>query len=297
MDSYKVRYFAFITSGCVVLILFVIIKLDVQRDAFKRTWLPKIAAENDSTQSQTPKVKVAVLVYTTFFSQINWIKIEDRCGSDQRNKKQCSLYRFEITYDKSRFSESDMVVFHARNMPSIDVLNSLLNSRPSSQRWVYALWESPNATPNTTPLNGLFNLTWTYRTDSDFWGPYGRYERLSQEEIKRNEMAPVTDYTQGKSELVAWIVSNCGPQLRISFVHELKKYIKVDVFGGCSSTFGESRSCKGKSSDCIKNYKFYLSFENALCEDYITEKYWGNLGKPLLFLSVFVVFMQLMVKA
>ena len=282
MASPTPRYFAFLTAGCIILLLLVILKYDVRRDAINGKWLLKIATKNDSVRAQTVAQTtgiVVVLVYTTFFSEVKWVSnYGGKCGFDKRNKQQCSLAHFEVTYDKMRFSESDIVVFHARNMPSSDVLKSLLNRRPTSQRWVYALWESPNATPDTTPLNGLFNLTWTYRTDSDFWGPYGRYEQLSQEEIKRNEMAPVTDYTQGKSELVAWIVSNCGPQLRISFVHELKKYIKVDVFGGCSSKFGESRSCGGKKSECIKKYKFYLSFENALCEDYITEKYWGILG-------------------
>ena len=98
-------------------------------------------------------------------------------------------------------------------------------------------------------------------------------------------MATVTDYTQGKSELVAWIVSNCGTQLRISFVHELKKYIKVDVFGRCSgNNFGDPRSCsknRDKTHDCLRQYKFYLAFENRLCEDYITEKYWSHLGKNI----------------
>lgn len=77
-------------------------------------------------------------------------------------------------------------------------------------------------TPNPSALNGLFNLTWTYRTDSDFWAPYGYYEPHREEDGKMNEVATMTDYTEGKSELVAWMVSNCSPQLRLSFVRELK---------------------------------------------------------------------------
>ena len=74
--------------------------------------------------------------------------------------------------------------------------------------------------------------TWTYSSHWDSWGPYGKYEQLSQEEaVKMNEMATVTDYTQGKSGLAAWMVSNCGPQLRISLVREMKPYIRFHVIG------------------------------------------------------------------
>ena len=106
----------------------------------------------------------------------------------------------------------------------------------------------------------------------------------------------MTDYTKGKSELVAWMVSNCGPQLRISFVRELKKYIKVDVFGRCSGkNFGDPRSCsKNRNKDCLQKYKFYLSFENRLCEDYITEKYWSRLGKNTIFFFLVLLIVRLL---
>ena len=107
--------------------------------------------------------------------------------------------------------------------------------------------------------------TWTYSSHWDSWGPYGKYEQLSQEEaVKMNEMATVTDYTQGKSGLAAWMVSNCEPQLRISLVRETKTYIRFHVIGGCSSLFDESGSRLGKRGCCVKKNKFYLLLENAL---------------------------------
>ena len=278
MESNRPRYFTFFVAGCAIVVVFTILTFDVQRDL---SWQPWSTLAGQEISPRRQRHKTVVLVYTRFFRNYNWVKNESRCCSEH----------FQLTYEKGRFKESDVVVFHARNMPSFDVLKSLLKSKPISQRWVYALWESPKATPDTTRLNGLFNATWTYRTDSDIWGPYGRYERLSQEDIKKNEMANKTDYTEGKSELVAWMVSNCRSKLRIGFVHELKKYIKVDVFGRCSGKiFHDPRSCskhRDKTRDCLKRYKFYLSFENALCEDYVTEKYWGHLGKNVtLFLSL-----------
>ena len=52
----------------------------------------------------------------------------------------------------------------------------------------------------------------------------------------------------------------------------------MDIYGDC----GE-RKCRKDSDQCFKdiekNYKFYLSFENSFCTEYITEKFWQILGK------------------
>ena len=59
----------------------------------------------------------------------------------------------------------------------------------------------------------------------------------------------------------------------------MKKYISVDVFGGC----GNFHCVKG-SPDCIATlaqYKFYLAFENSLCKDYVTEKLFQSIREDL----------------
>ena len=247
--------------------------LNNSANGLKGQYQPDILVTNNNSIREMQQPEKVILVYTTY-----QVIMGEKCVSN--GERQCPWDRFEKTNDMKRFAESNLAIFNGGFIPRGDELKSLLKNRPSSQRWVYHSWECPMYVMNTSPFNGLFNLTWTYRTDADISQPFGNYEPLSQEEIKKNEMAGVTDYTQGKTELVAWMVSNCGPQLRLNFVRELKKFIKVDVFGKCSSVFGESNSCpKGNTSECVRKYKFYLAFENWLCEDYITEKYWGNLGK------------------
>ena len=302
------NYFFFFSSGLIIFLLVVLTFDDIYLGKFSRRTIKSSlqvnnthslgnnldaminvnSTNNNSQLMQRERTKTLLLIYTVFFGTAKWIRDRD-CGFENKflfAANKCLSGDFELTYDKQRFDESDLVVFHARNMPSVDHLRRLLKNRSTSQRWVYALWESPNATPNPGPLNGLFNSTWTYRSDSDFLSPYGSYEELSEEE-KMNEIKNIPDYSQEKTELVAWMVSNCGAQPRMAFAETLKKYIKVDVFGRCSGKFGQQRGC-GNLAACLKTFKFYLAFENALCEDYITEKYWGRLGKTLVFLTLFV---------
>jgi alpha-1,3-fucosyltransferase len=68
----------------------------------------------------------------------------------------------------------------------------------------------------------------------------------------------------------------------------LKRYIKVDSYGDC----GDLHLCKksGDSGDSPEScydlleshgYKFYLSFENSLCTDYVTEKFFWILTRKI----------------
>ena len=216
-----------------------------------------------------------LLVYNAFFGNKEWITVNEDCSIPRTRAKPCKKDMFELTYDKRRFYESDFVLIHAAsNLPSLGHLKRIWKQKPSWQLWIYFVMESPRSSPDTSLFNGMFDLNFSYRVDSDFWAPYGTYEETPLANL------PQHDFSFGKDKLVSWTVSNCKPPIRKLFVRELQKYITVDVFGWCSGQFGESRSCqRGETcTSIIKQYKFFLAFENALCEDYITEKYWRHLG-------------------
>lgn len=81
-----------------------------------------------------------------------------------------------------------------------------------------------------------------------------------------------------KKRKVAWMVSNCWTQSkRELYVTELKKYIDVDVYGRCGGLTCPTHALHSSDPQCYNmlqsNYKFYLAFENSLCKDYVTEKF------------------------
>lgn len=82
------------------------------------------------------------------------------------------------------------------------------------------------------------------------------------------------NYAKGKTKQVAWFVSNCNAKNnRLELARTLQNYIGVDIYGYC----GNLTCPRHTQADCLQvlkeNYKFYLSFENSNCKDYVTEKF------------------------
>ena len=78
------------------------------------------------------------------------------------------------------------------------------------------------------------------------------------------------------------MISNCWyNSRRLDYINEMKKHMSVDVFGKC----GDKECVEPTSIDCkrtlSKEYKFYLAFENSLCNDYITEKIFTTLSMDI----------------
>ena len=233
--------------------------------------IKEVKSSTTSKQNNNKRALKVILFYTTWFGSPNWLGIAQ--GAELNVS--CGEQTCRFTHNRDELQRSNGVMFHGRDLPSETVLKEVEKNKPSKQRWVYHLWESPlNAGRNPALFNGMFNWTMTYRVDSDFFVPYAYYGPL-----KSNEIDPVTkNYAEGKDKLVAWGVSHCGT-LRDKFVEKLMKYIKVDIFGACANKFHQHESCPRGSQDCnkkLQSYKFYLSFENSFCIDYITEKYWEN---------------------
>ena len=83
------------------------------------------SSTNNSQLMQRERTKMLLLIYSRFFRTEKWIRDRDNCGFENKflfAADNCLSGDFELTYDRQRFEESDLVVFHARNMPNVDHL-------------------------------------------------------------------------------------------------------------------------------------------------------------------------------
>lgn len=215
----------------------------------------------------------------------------------------CPVSECYATHDTfyHNVEDFDAILFHGAELNEED----LPAERSPKQYYVFVNLESPMSRPLTSEFfENYFNATMTYRLDSDVLWPYGIVRDLRNNEIvapradvfwdvpdnddydygdddDEDKPSPSTFHVKdraltnaiaGKSKKVAWLVSNCPANSgRWEYVTELSRYIDVDIYGSCG------RSACPYTRDCFRelfepDYFFYLSFENSLCQDYVTEK-------------------------
>ncbi|CAF1178640.1 unnamed protein product [Adineta steineri] len=256
-----------------------------------------IFTQNLSLIGNTSKL---ILLGNGFFGDQTWE------GSFRPNKtsteKMTSLYcpflsnRCDITSDYKRFRQADAVVYHMRDGVDINRGKAL---RLPHQRFVFALWESPAHTANLEAYKEFFNWTMSYRHQSHVVTSYysgnayvhtsSNYYRLMLHENatrKLNLTTKIRDHRPSDEILqkkklgtAAALISNCGgSSRRLQFVKELQRHIDVKVYGRCGEACSGNMNCREFIS---QNYYFILSFENSICTDYTTEKFFAALEYPI----------------
>ncbi|XP_060093060.1 alpha-(1,3)-fucosyltransferase 10 [Heteronotia binoei] len=136
------------------------------------------------------------------------------------------------------------------------------------------------------PAITLFNYTATFSRHSHL--PLTTQYLESIEALKSlRYMIPLQEKNSLRKRLapLVYVQSDCDPPSdRDSYVRELMTHIEVDSYGACLHNRDLPEHLKNPAfmdSDnfykILAQYKFVLAFENAVCEDYITEKLWRPL--------------------
>ncbi|PIK56042.1 putative glycoprotein 3-alpha-L-fucosyltransferase A-like [Apostichopus japonicus] len=198
---------------------------------------------------------------------VGQLKLKHDIGKHFCPEQNCTI-RYVQSKNITNISRMDAVILHHKtgNWKWPDLIRLHL----SSPIWIYLTQEPPVKADNAYQDGGStvgYNLTMTYRHDSDIVFPYGRYIP------GKPEIPPKINWAANKTKLIAWMASNCLNTFwkRADFVLALNATMHVDMYGSCGDIV-----CP-RNNDCqnvLWDYKFYLALENCECEDYITEKFW-----------------------
>ena len=212
--------------------------------------------------------------YKTIFVARSGVNTQRKFDNDKCNVNKC------IITSNPKYAPTADAVYMEHKMEN-KYLNS--NKNPNQVTVVFQLESARNYPslkiqnlPGTsTQQKRTLNWTASYRTDSVLNTPYERFTPFLN--ATRLAKKPLENYARGKSKMAAWFVSNCyAASGRNNYINELKKHIPVDIYGRCG------KSCPKRNMKCFEqlntDYRFYLSFENSNCKDYITEKvFWNGL--------------------
>jgi len=205
----------------------------------------------------------------------------------------CPISNCLITYNSSsveHLEDFDAFVIHP---PTQRSRWTALKQRRAEHIFVLFSTEPPYHMPPMTPFDNYFNWSMTYLHDSDFHLRYGDIVALATAPTNRREVmalrrevgAAGVNPARGKSKLAVWLVSNCqSPSNREEYVTKLRQFVTIDVWSQDGRCRGVD-ACPRRDNGAVcydrieRHYKFYLSFENSICREYVTEKFFEMMAR------------------
>ncbi|XP_046478346.1 alpha-(1,3)-fucosyltransferase 10 [Neodiprion pinetum] len=223
-------------------------------------------------------IKVPVILWWTPFT------------GNQGRLEHCGQVKCYFTQNRTFVSHNFLssILFYGSNIE----FDELPLPRRGSIDWGLLHEESPRNIPMLTSETALalFNHSATFSRFSDV--PLTLVDLDSEEDlIGTKYFVPLEEKSRlirekGLAPLL-YIQSDCNTaSMRDSYVKELMEYISIDSYGAClnNKKLPERLRLDHVSSlrdseflSLTAQYKFTLAFENAVCDDYITEKLWRPL--------------------
>ena len=218
--------------------------------------------KNEVSNASSVKIHTPprILFWTAFFGDNTWgfARLGDGCN-------------VTCTFSKNRSHplSHDALIFHGRDP------HRSPPERAPNQVYIMFLWESPFLRGGFIRGNHFYNWSMTYSRKSNVFLPYFLVSRIRNQSVSANiteKSLPQLTHNSNKTKATTfWVVSHCRTAgRRREYVDKLRTYIKVDIYGRCAKPCPEANCHHALAK--TGRYKFYLSFENAICKDYITEK-------------------------
>lgn len=238
-----------------------------------------------------------ILLWDDFY--LIWYRNESVFSKINCPIKKCMFFMNRIPYTVPSYF--DAIIFPPKNLtrefrPSV---------RTRSQIYIFTSLTSSRTAPVCDEFNdNFFNWTLTYRLDSHIpWTYFSVRNRfgaivapsldVNWEDNYLHTSAPIKSALKRilskKTKAAVWIVTFCPSK---SFFEDYLLVLetvlvyfslKIDLYGECSYK-------KCPDNDCPKlikeNYLFYIAYENAIIEDYVTEKVldgYENFAVPIVY--------------
>lgn len=221
---------------------------------------------------------------------------------------QCRHQNCFITYKHTNVAKNlthyDAILFNAVTLwkkPSM----LIPRRRAKHQKYILVSGNSAASFPLTYKYNNYFHWTWTYKLNSDISNAYiaikDKYGKvIGPKQIMNwmsiNEMGEtkttIIRKLQFKTTAAAWIITNCNQKSQ--YKHYIEKFRTelrnlnhtLDIYGACGNKQCPWDNILKCQKLLEKEYYFYLSFEDSMAEDYVTDqllKALNNFAVPLVY--------------
>ena len=210
--------------------------------------------------------KVVILLYDNIlFSNLHFLTSQPK--DSLSHFICCDGIDVVYTTNRSLFTQADIVEFMAHKLPS-----PMPKRAHDRQAFMAYTLEAPYALGQFASYSEI-NLLHTFSPDADVhhsYVPPGGIcvcEKLTQ---------PVSIHFKSRQATpIAALVSNCNSYgHREKVLGHLMKEIPVHSMGSC---FHNTKVPEGDVRPTLKQYLFYFALENAICLDYVTEKFFRSL--------------------
>ncbi|VVD00333.1 unnamed protein product, partial [Leptidea sinapis] len=227
--------------------------------------------------------------YILIWSLLNHTEVDIAEGQDIFLDNQCPVVNCYITSDKylleANYTNFEAIIFNISAIRNWDL--ELPIYRTKKQLYIFYSTKSSDSHPLCNKrLDNYFNLTWTYKLNSDIVSPF-----IEVRDFEDNLIAPkkyvkwntslhfnisfeAEKRIRHKRKAMIWIVDKCITRNnRFDFAKRLQSELRInfldfDIFG-CGMYECHYGSC---TALIAKQYYFYFVAEDSDADDYVTEE-------------------------
>ncbi|KAM7353150.1 alpha-(1,3)-fucosyltransferase 10 [Cochliomyia hominivorax] len=207
---------------------------------------------------------------------------------DYAETRMCDKYFCKFTVNRNEIDNAKAILFYGSDVNFDD----FPLPRQPHHLWGLMHEESPRNIAFMSYNDWLqhFNFTSTFSRHSDL--PLTTYYLPNIDNLTTPAYTvPIGEKSRNKDQaLVLFMQSDCDTMSgRDDYVKELMNYISVDSYGACLKNKEWPESLHKVQNDYLNKlydpqllkfmarYKFIIAYENGVCDDYITEKFWRPL--------------------